>query len=48
MAATNLTGGAGWTVLGTNLNLELGTISAFTNAGGATKDRGFYRVEFVY
>ena len=48
LTATNLVGGAGWTVLGTNLNLDLGTISAFTNAGGATKDRGFYRVEFVY
>ena len=48
LTATNLSNGAGWTVLGTNLNLELGTISTFTNAGGGVRDRAFYRVELVY
>lgn len=48
LTATNLVGGVGWTVLGTNLNVDMGTISIFTNAGGASLDRGFYRVEFVY
>lgn len=43
-----LLAGVGWTVLGTNLNVDMGTISIFTNAGGASLDRGFYRVEFVY
>lgn len=48
LTATNLVGGVGWTVLGTNLNVDMGTISIFTNAGGASLDRGFYRIEFVY
>ena len=48
LTATNLVGGTGWTVLGTNLNLDMGTISTFTNTGGGTRERAFYRVEFVY